>query len=240
MAKKKKNMVEAENATEAAETVLDNEEEILDVTEVSETEADEQVEEVIEEIKEETNEVEEVLEVVEESKKTTKKPRKTKTELAKEAEALAIEEILNVEATDQVLHEVVIESDAQRKKRLKEELKEENRQAKLKEKAIKLHQKRLKKKPVTLVRYETDPVTGLSSEAVEKRIIDNVVNKIELKGISLNKTTLTVQVELYPDAYTVIIVVPTCLAITFPFESTVATSGLLLFQLTSLLVAFVG
>ena len=179
MAKKKKNMVEAENATEAAETVLDNEEEILDVTEVSETEADEQVEEVIEEIKEETNEVEEVLEVVEESKKTTKKPRKTKTELAKEAEALAIEEILNVEATDQVLHEVVIESDAQRKKRLKEELKEENRQAKLKEKAIKLHQKRLKKKPVTLVRYETDPVTGLSSEAVEKRIIDNVVNKTD-------------------------------------------------------------
>ena len=118
-----------------------------------------------------------VNETVEEDKKSKK--RKSKAEEAKEAEALAIEEILNVEATDHVSKEVIIESEADRKKRLKEELKEEKRQSKLKAKAIKIHRKRLQKNPITLMRYETDPVLGLSSEAVEKRYIDNVVNKTE-------------------------------------------------------------
>ena len=90
-----------------------------------------------------------------------------------------IEEILKVEATDQVKEEIVIESDSDRKKRLKIESKKLERQEKLKAKAIKRHQKRIRRRPVTLVRYETDPVLGLSTEAVEKRKIDNIVNKTE-------------------------------------------------------------
>ena len=174
---------------EVVELEIENSNEVLENSEANEPKdiLEEPIEEVKTEVVEETTVLEVETEVVEEEvkveeikpKKNQSKTKKVKQETAKEVEAQVIEEMLKVEASDQVLEEIEIESDSQRKKRLKEESKEEERQEKLKAKAIKIHQRRIKKHPVKLVRYETDPVSGLSTEAVEKRKIDNIVNKTE-------------------------------------------------------------
>ena len=174
---------------EVVELEIENSNEVLENSEANEPKdiLEEPIEEVKTEVVEETTVLEVETEVVEEEvkveeikpKKNQSKTKKVKQETAKEVEAQVIEEMLKVEASDQVLEEIEIESDSQRKKRLKEESKEEERQEKLKAKAIKIHQRRIKKHPVKLVRYETDLVSGLSTEAVEKRKIDNIVNKTE-------------------------------------------------------------
>lgn len=108
----------------------------------------------------------------------------------------SVKKVPNSSTSDHILEEIVIESEGDRKKRLKKELKEEERQAKKKAKAIKAHQRKLQRRPVTLVRYETDPVLGLSNEAVEKRIIDNVVNKTD------NRNTKTLSNIIISNAFT--------------------------------------
>lgn len=142
-----------------------------------------QDEEVVLEVEESESEIldEADLEATEEIK-VQPKSKKARAETSKELEKETLQEMFKVEATDQIKEEIVIESEAKRKKRLKIESKQEERQEKLKAKAIKKHQKRIKRRPVTLVRYETDPEFGLSTEAVEKRKIDNVVNKTESRN----------------------------------------------------------
>lgn len=75
-----------------------------------------------------------------------------------------------------VIGEDYIESEKEKKLRLRRENKEKILQEKAREQMIKNHRKEMKKNPEIIKRYETDPNKGLPNEIVEKRVFDNLVN----------------------------------------------------------------
>ncbi len=78
------------------------------------------------------------------------------------------------------------------KKTQREKDKAQKRFNKQREKLIRKHRKALRKNPSKVVRYDTDPINGLSKELVETRTIDGLVNENNTKtGKSIPKIIFT-------------------------------------------------
>ena len=76
---------------------------------------------------------------------------------------------------------VVIEKD--REKKIQKQVKKQaKKSAKLEKKMIKARKKALKKGRRTIVRFETDPINGLSAEIVDQREKDGLINKNDVGG----------------------------------------------------------
>jgi len=69
------------------------------------------------------------------------------------------------------------ELEIEQRQAIKNQKKEEKANAKF----VKKHRKELKKNPGTLIRYDTDPVNGLSQDIVDKRVLDDLVNDSKIK-----------------------------------------------------------
>ena len=72
-----------------------------------------------------------------------------------------------------------LETKKEKKIRLKTEVKEKKREAKANVRLMKQRRKALKRHPESINRYDTDPVNGLPNEIIEKRILDNLVNRAD-------------------------------------------------------------
>lgn len=91
------------------------------------------------------------------------------------------EKILASDNKSIVKEEIEVKSLKEKKRLEKEKIQEEKKLLKAKNKMIKKHRKAIAKNPEKLIRYETDPQMGLSTEIVEKRILDNLVNDARVK-----------------------------------------------------------
>ncbi len=77
--------------------------------------------------------------------------------------------------------EIEVLSLKEQKKQERARAVEEKRFLKAKERMTKKHRRNIAKNPEKLIRYETDPEQGLSTEIVEKRVLDNLVNDCKVK-----------------------------------------------------------
>lgn len=87
-----------------------------------------------------------------------------------------LEMFLEPGSNTKVIGEDYVESEKEKKLRLRREGKEKILQEKAREQMIKNHRKAMKKNPEIIKRYDTDPNKGLPNEIVEKRVFDNLVN----------------------------------------------------------------
>ncbi len=131
------------------------------------------------------------VEASEETSKATQSAKKKK-KIFDEKNNNEQKDMINIVTSDEVSSEIVIESQAEKRKRIKKEKAEAKRVSKAKAKMIRRHQQGLRKKKLTILRYDTDVNQGLSLEAVEKRTIDALVNKTnDKKSKSIGKIIIT-------------------------------------------------
>lgn len=106
-------------------------------------------------------------------------------------EVLEEQEDLEDENDARVIGEEYVESEKAKKLREKKEKKEKRLEQKQYKLMVKNHRKSMQKNPENIKRYDTDPENGLPDEIVERRILDDLVNKTK-KGSTKSKKMIVI------------------------------------------------